>query len=81
MHVMRDVSLQHLIVSSSGYNICELMRVRTKKPASLSVDMLRGICIELRVDVSNVTQREMQLWLVKPTEFHELFLVMRLFTR
>ena len=25
VHVMREVSLQHPIVSSSGYNICELM--------------------------------------------------------
>ena len=44
-HVMREVSLQHPIVSSSGYNICELMRGRKKKPTSLSVDMLRSICI------------------------------------
>ena len=56
-HVMREVSLQHPIVSSSGYNICELMRVRKKKPTSLSVDMLRSICIELGVDVSDITQR------------------------
>ena len=57
VHVMKAVSLQHPIVSSSGYNICELMRARKKKPTSLSVDMLRGICIELGVDVSDITQR------------------------
>ena len=56
MHVMREVSLQHPIVSSSGYNICELMRACKKKPTSLSVDMLRSICIELGVDVSDITQ-------------------------
>jgi len=28
VHKMREVSLQHPIVSSSGYNICELMRAR-----------------------------------------------------
>ena len=54
-HVMREVSLQHPIVSSSGYNLCELMRARKKKPTSLSVDMLRSICIELGVDVSDIT--------------------------
>ena len=57
VHVMKAVSLQHPIVSSSGYNICELMRARKKKPTSLSVDMLRGICIELGVDVSVITQK------------------------
>ena len=57
VHVMREVSLQHPILSSSGYNICELMRARKKKPASLSVDMLRSICIELGVEVSDITQR------------------------
>ena len=30
VHVMREVSLQHPIVSSSGYDICELMRARKK---------------------------------------------------
>ena len=57
VRVMREISLQHPIVSSSGYNICELMRTRKKKPTSLSVDMLRSICIELGVDVSDITQR------------------------
>ena len=56
-HTMRAVSLQHPTVSSSGYNIFELMRARKKKPTSLSVDMLRSICIELGVDVSDITQR------------------------
>ena len=56
-HVMKEVSLQHLIVSSSGYNICELMRACNKKLTSLSVDMLRSICIELGIDVSDITQR------------------------
>ena len=55
--VMREVSLQHPIVSSSGYNICELMRMGKKKLMSLSVDMLRSICDELGVDVSDITQR------------------------
>ena len=55
--VMREVSLQHPIVSSSGYNICELMRMGKKKMMSLSVDMLRSICDELGVDVSDITQR------------------------
>ena len=55
--VMREVSLQHPIVSSSGYNICELMRTGKKKLMSLSVDMLRSICDELGVDVSDITQR------------------------
>ena len=57
VNVMRAVSLRHPIVSSSGYTICELMRARKKKPTSLSVDMLRSICIELGVDVSDITQR------------------------
>ena len=57
VHVMREVSLQHPIVSSSGYNICELMRARKRKPTSLSVDLLRSICIELGVDVSDIRQR------------------------
>ena len=55
--VMREVSLQHPIVSSSGYNICELMRMRKKKLVALSVDMLRSICDELGVGVSDITQR------------------------
>ncbi|CAH3148966.1 unnamed protein product [Pocillopora meandrina] len=55
--VMREVSLQHPIVSSSGYNICELMRMGKKKLMSLSVDMLHSICNELGVDVSDITQR------------------------
>ena len=55
--VMRKVSLQHPIVSSSGYNICEIMRTGKKKLTSLSVDMLRSICDELGVDVSDITQR------------------------
>lgn len=57
VQVMREVSLQHPIVSSSGYNICELMRMGKKKLMSLSVDMLRSICDELGVDVSDITQR------------------------
>ena len=57
VHVMREASLQHPIVSSSGYNICELLRARKRKPTSLSVDMLRSICIELGVDVSDIRQR------------------------
>lgn len=57
VYVMREVSLQHPIVSSSGYNICELMRARKKKSTSLSVDMLRSICTELSVDVCDMTQR------------------------
>ena len=56
VHVMREVFLQHPIVSSSGYNICELMRARKKKPTSLSVVMLRSICIELGMDVSDIRQ-------------------------
>ena len=55
--VMREVSLKHPIVSSSGYNICELMCMGKEKLMSLSVDMLRSICDELGVDVSDVTQR------------------------
>ena len=49
--------LKFPIVSSSGYNICELMRMGKKKLMSLSVDMLRSICDELGVDVSDITQR------------------------
>ena len=56
-HAMREVSLQQPIVSSSGYNICELMQERKKKPTSLNVDMLSSICLELGVDVSDITQR------------------------
>ena len=54
---MREVGFQHPIVSSKGYNICEIMAAGKKKlMSSLSVDMLRSICGELGVDVPDITQ-------------------------
>ena len=71
VHGMSKVSLQHPIVSSSSYNICELMRARKKKPQSLSVDMLRSICIEMGVDVSDVTQRRKSPYISRPFQLVE----------
>ena len=54
-YVMREVSLQHPIVTSFGHNICDL--VRKNKLKSLNVEMLRRVCSELEIDVTGVAQR------------------------
>ena len=54
-NVMQDVSLQHPVVSSA-FNVCEL--VRRDKLKSLSVDELKGICISLEIDISDVSSKK-----------------------
>ena len=54
-NVMQDVSLQHPVVSSA-FNVCEL--VRREKLKSLSVDELKEICINLEIDISDVSSKK-----------------------
>ena len=50
-NVIRDVALQHPVVSSDR-NICEL--VQRNKLTTLSVDILRKACIDLGLDISDI---------------------------
>ena len=54
-NVMQGVSLQHPVVSSA-FNVCEL--VRRDKLESLSVDELKGICLNLEIDISDVSSKK-----------------------
>lgn len=53
--VMRDVALQHPIVSIN-LNICELAKKNTLR--SLKVDVLRKICIDLGMDISDISPQK-----------------------
>ena len=54
-NVMQDVCLQHPAVSST-FSICEL--VRRDKLKSWSVGELKGICISLEIDISDVSSQK-----------------------
>ena len=51
-NVMRDVAIQHSIVSFD-LNICELVQKRTL--TTLRVDRLRDMCIDLGLDISDIS--------------------------
>ena len=52
---MRDVSIQHLIVSFD-LNICELVEKRTL--TTLKVERLRDMCIDLGLDISDISPQK-----------------------
>jgi len=54
-NVMRDVAIQHPIVSFD-LNICELLQKRTL--TTLRVDRLRNICIDLGLDISDISPQK-----------------------
>ena len=54
-NVMRNVAIQHPIVSID-LNICELVQKRTL--ATLRVDKLRDICIDLGLDTSDISSKK-----------------------
>ena len=54
-NVMRDVAIQHPIVSFD-LNICELVQKRTI--TTLSVDRLREMCIDLGLDISDISPQK-----------------------
>ena len=62
-NVMREVSLQHPVVSSTGHNICEL--THKSKLTTLSVGMLRSICRELGVGVNDITIQRKKPFIVR----------------
>ena len=54
-NVVRNVAIQHLIVSFD-LNICELVQKRTI--TTLRVDRLRDMCIDLRLDISDISPQK-----------------------
>ena len=52
---MRDVAIRHPIVSFD-LNICELVQKRTL--TTLRVDRLRDMCIDLRLDISDIAPQK-----------------------
>ena len=54
-NVMRDVAIQHPIVSFD-LNICELVQKRTL--TTLRVDRLRDMCIDLGLDISDISPQK-----------------------
>ena len=54
-NVMRDVAIQHPIVSFD-LNICELVQKRTL--TTIRVDRLRDMCIDLGLDISDISPQK-----------------------
>ena len=54
-NVMRDVAIQHPIVSFD-LNLCELVQKRTI--TTLRVDRLRDTCIDLGLDISDISPQK-----------------------